>query len=42
MQHRILTLAFVLMANLLVIGPLLAQSIRIPTMQKNLADFETF
>ncbi|SRR6266436_3817390 len=41
MQHRILTLAFVLMANLLVIGPLLAQSIRIPKMQ-SLADGETF
>jgi hypothetical protein len=30
------------MTNLMAIGPLLAQSIRIPTMQKTLADFETF
>jgi hypothetical protein len=30
------------MANLLAIGPLLAQSIWIPTMQKALAEFETF
>ena len=42
MRPRLLALAFVLTTDLLVIGPLLAQSIRIPTMQKTLADFETF
>jgi len=42
MRLRLLTLAFVLGANLLAIGPLLARPIRIPTMQKALDDFETF
>jgi hypothetical protein len=42
MRPRLLALAVVLMTDLLAIGPLLAQSIRIPTMQKTLADFETF
>ena len=42
MRPRLLAVAVVLMTDVLAIGPLLAQSIRIPTMQKTLDDFETF
>jgi hypothetical protein len=42
MRPRVITLAFALVTDLLAIGLVLAQSIRIPPMQKTLADFETF